>query len=768
MPASHKMQDVALLLAVGVERLKPALAGSAATQGLGAEVSPASRTKQSDRQRPGAAKGGASDSLRRSGRQRRPSRHGPSASPQPRAASSSACTPGARKAPGQRAGMASLRGAQPPQHTSGLSGTVPATPKRQETTAVQRGTWTHVGTPPHQGQAAGLERCGAAACTRRSKVSELCNLAPAVSSAPAQPLPPAAAAPVSDAPTSAEASQRAPALGASITGKPALRAAAALKELTPQALSLPSAQAIAATHAVAAAELSLASQPTAATGTATDPPVLSAAGLALSARSGQASQQLAGIAAEDGPSFWGPQLAASAQPHLADETCSAEICMAVTSGSAAQLPQQQAPDMPTEALLQVSDMHAAVLAQPDAEQLSSEKGTMEPHCYEPVQETEQQAAERPPEGAQGMPDVHAKAAAQHDAEQSPSADNVSVLEADAAVEKPEPQGACLPAEQPHQAEPVRISEAPACLSPRPALVGETAQLAPDVNEAANNLRAETASSGRLMLSQRSDKRQPRTNEEPSKSPLRALPESFTAQLPASAKIERTFSRRRSVVLSDRSASKGRPPSGSQSAEEARPGKGRPELAPGVETLATLSPLQRTECPSDAAPSAPIPDSAPMHGAQSKLADRAAPASPESQSAPALQPKGPAREGSAAASQLQERPQRPRDTARGKSSGRPTAKRMQSRIPGKRTSAAAGARTAAGRQQAVKGGLGCSRCRFAQKGCLTCRQKPAAAVRQEAAEQASKPTIAPAQALAAQPMPELHLKVGKRADQACGY
>ena len=736
-------------------------------EGLSAEESPASRKKQSGRQRSGAAERDAPDSLRRSGRQRRPSRHAPDASPQPRGASSSACTPGAFKAPGQRAGMAALHGAQPPQHTSGLSGTVPATPKRQEATAVLRGTWTHVGTPSSQGQAAGLEGCGAAAGTRRSKASEARHLAPAEPSAPAQPAPSApAAAPASDAPT-AEARQQIHVLDASIPGKPALRAEAGLKGLAMQSLSLPSMQAEGATSAVPAAELSLASRSPLSAVMATHPaPVLLGAGLMLSTHSGQAPQQAAGKAAEEGP-LEEAQGAAPAQPHLADEVYSAELCMAARSGKAAQLSRQQAPDEPPGAPLQVLHIHAAVAAQPDAQQELSTEASMEAHCHEPVQEPEHMAAGRPSEGAQVRPDAPATAAARHGAEQSFSADATVMPESDNAVQRPEQQGAQDPPEQPHQKNTVSFPEVPACLPPQPAAVVGSAHLEAAVLEEGDQDAAESASSGRLMLSTRSGRGQETPNQEAAERPLQALPDSFTAQLPASGRFERTFTRRQSVALSDRSASKSRLPSITP-AGGATLDEGRPALALGTDTSAAKSPCQPTERPSDAAPSAPIPDSAPWHGARSRPADEAAPASPESHSAPAQQPEGIAGKGSAAASELQECHLRPRDTGTCRSSGQPSAKRIQPIKPGKRSAAAAGARTAAGRQQAIKNGLGCSRCRFARKGCSKCRRQPAAAARQKMAEQASKPSVAPAHATAAQPKPELHSKVGTRADQAYGY
>ena len=703
---------VALLLAVGSEWNNHALPGITTTEGLGAQDVPAPCKKQSGRQRSGAAEGDAPDSLRRSGRQRRPARHAPSASPQPRGRSSSACMPGVRKASGQQVGMAPLPGAQPPQHTSGLSGTLPTTPKRQETTAGLKGTWTHVGTPPSCGQAAGLNTDVAAAGTRRFRTSHARHLALAEPSASAQPptsptsAAAAATAPVPDAPTAAEARQGVPVLEANITGEPAPRAEATSEGFASQSLSVLSVQPEAATSAMAAAELRLALQPIAA---AEEPfSVLLRSELGLTAHLGQASQQPAGRAAEEG-SLGESQRAAPTQLHLADETCSAELCRSVRSGRAVQLPQQQVPDGPTGAPLRAPDMHAAVAAQPKAQQEVSTKDTMEVHSHEPFQEPEYQAAGRPSEGAQVTSDASEMAAAQHGAEHSPSADTTVVPGADEAVEKPELKGAFLLAEQPQQAEPISIS----------------------------------------------------------KNPLRALPDSFTAQVPASRDTERAFSRRRSVALSGMSASKSRPPIRDQPAGGATPDVGRPALAPGKASSATVRPAGCTDCPCDAAPSAPIPDSAPWHGALSRTADRAAPASPESHLVPAQQPEGTARKGSAAASQLQERSPRPRDTARGRPSGQPSAKRIQPAKLGKRTGAAAGARTAAGRQQAIKSGLGCSKCRFARRGCSTCRRKPAAALRQKAAEQASRPTIAPPHASAAEPEPELHFKVGARANEACG-
>ena len=728
---------------MGSERPHHALAGISATEGLGApQESP------------------APDSLRRSGRQRRPSRHAPNLSPQPCGASNSACTPG------QRAGMATRRGAQPPQHTSGLSGTVPATPKRQETTAALRGTWTHVGTPPSQGQAAGLERCGAAAGTRRSKASEARHLAPADLSAAAQPAP-SIAAPASGAPTPAEARQRVPALEASIPGKPVPRAEAGSQGLAMQSLNLPSVQAEGATSAPAAAELSPASQPPQAAGTATAPePLLLRAGLMLSTHSGQAPQQAAGKAAEEEPSEQ-PQEAGPAQPHLAAEIYSAELCMAARSGKAAQLSQQQAPDRAPGGPLQVLHIHAAVAAQPDAQQELSTKDSVKAHCHEPLQAPEHMAAGRPSEGAQVTLDAPAMAAAHHGAEQSPSADTAAMPGLDNAVQWPEQQGARDPPEQPRQKEPVSFPEVQTCLPPQPAAVVGSAHLVVAVLEEGDKDAAEPASSGRLMLFMRSGRGQERTNQEAGESPLQVLPDSFTAQLPASGKVERTFSRRQSVALSDRSASKSRLPS-IKPAGGATPDKGRPALALGGDTSAAKSPCQLTECPSDAAPSAPIPDSAPWHGARARPADGAAPASPESHPASEQQPEGTAGTRSAAAFELQERPLQPRDTGRGKLSGQPSAKRIQPTKPGKRSGAAARTRTAAGRQQALKGGLGCSRCRFARKGCSKCRRKPAAAARQRMAEQASKPSVAPAHATAAQPEPELHSKVGTRVDRAYGY
>ena len=630
-----------------------------------------------------------------------------------------------------------------------------------------RGAWTHVGTPASQGQAASLERCGAAAGTRRSKASEPRHLAPAELSAPAQPAPSAAAAvPACAAPTSAEARQQVPALEVSITGKPAPRAEAGSEELGLHFLSLPSVQAEEATSALAAAELSLALQPPLPAGTALNPPpALLTAGLVLSTHSGQASQQPTGRVAEEGP-LMRSQRAAPAQPHLAEETCSAEQCMAVRSGRAVQLPQQQAPDVPSGAPLQVSDIHAAVAAQPGAEQEPSTKDSMEMHCREQLQEPKHMAAGRPFEGAQVMPDVPAMAAAQHGAEQSPSADTAAMPGLDNAVQWPEQQGAQDPPDQPHQKEPVSFPEVPACLPLKPVAVVGSAHLEVAILEEADQDAAEPASSGRLMLSMRPGRGQERANQQAAESPLPALPDSFTAQLPASGKIERTFSRRQSVALSDRSASKSRPLSRGQFLAGATPDKGRPALAPGKESSAAVSPPQPTECPSDAAPSAPIPDSFLWHGARSRPADEAAPAFPESHPASAQQPKGTAGKGSAAAYELQERPLRPRDNGIGRSSGQPSAKRTQPTNPGKRTGAAAGARTAAGRQQAIKSGLGCSRCRFARKGCSKCRQKPAAAARQKMAEQASKPSVAPAHATAAQPEPDS--KVGTRADWAYGY
>ena len=631
-----------------------------------------------------------------------------------------------------------------------------------------RGTWTHVGTPPSQGQAAGLEGCGAAAGTRRSKASEARHLAPAEPSAPAQPAPSAAAAaPASDAPT-AEARQQIHVLDASTPGKPALRAGAGLKGLAMQTLSLPSMQAKGATRAVTAAELSLASRSPLSAGMATHPaPVLLGAGLVLSTHVGQAPQQAAGKAAEEGPSEE-PQGAAPAQPHLADEVYSAELCMAARSGKAAQISQQQAPDKPSGAPLQVLHIHAAVATQPDAQQELSTRVSVKAHCHEPLQEPEYMAAGRPSEGAQVTLDAPAMAAAQHGAEQSPSADTAAMPGLDNAVQWPEQQGAQDPPEQPHQKEPVSFPEVPACLPPQPVAVVGSAHLEVAILEEADQDAAEPASSGRLMLSMRPGRGQERANQQAAESPLPALPDSFTAQLPASGKIERTFSRRQSVALSDRSASKSRPLSRGQFLGGATPDEGRPALAPGKESSAAVSPPQPTECPSDAAPSAPIPDSAPWHGAQARPADGAAPASPESHPASEQQPEGTAGTRSAAASELQERPLRPRDTGTGRSSGQPSTKRIQPTKPGKRSGAAAGARTAAGRQQAIKSGLGCSRCRFARKGCSKCRRKPAAAVQQKAAEQAAKPGLAPAHASAAQPEPDLHLKVGTRADLACGY
>ena len=614
-----------------------------------------------------------------------------------------------------------------------------------------RGTWTHVGTPPSQGQAAGLEGCGAAA----------------EPSAPAQPAPSAAAAaPASDAPT-AEARQQIHVLDASTPGKPALRAEAGLKGLAMQSLSLPSMQAEGATSAVPAAELSLASRPPLSAGMATHPaPVLLGAGLVLSTRSGQAPQQAAGKAAEEGP-LEEAQGAAPAQPHLADEVYSAELCMAARSGKAARLSQQQAPDEPPGAPLQVLHIHAAVAAQPDAQQELSTRVSVKAHCHEPLQQPEYMAAGRPSEGAQVTLDAPAMAAAQHGVEQSLSADTAAMPGLDNAVQWPEQQGTQDPPEQPHRKEPVSFPEVPACLPPQPVAVVGSAHLEVAVLEEGDKDAAEPASSGRLMLSMRSGRGQERTNQEAGESPLQALPDSVTAQLPASGKVERTFSRRQSVALSDRSASKSRLPS-IKPAGGATPDKGRPALALGGDTSAAKSPCQPTESPSNAAPSAPIPDSAPWHGARARPADGAAPASPESHPASEQQPEGTAGKGSAAASELQERPLRPRDTGTGRSSGQPSTKRIQPTKPGKRSGVAAGARTAAGRQQAIKSGLGCSRCRFARKGCSKCRQKPAAAARQKMAEQASKPSVAPAHATAAQPEPELHSKVGTRADLACGY
>ena len=298
--------------------------------------------------------------------------------------------------------MAPLHGVQQPQHTTGLPGTMPATPRRRETAAdhrehqrsklaaVQVGAWTHVGTPTSQGQAAGLEKNEATAGTRHSKASEACNLASAELSAPAQPMPSAAvAASVSDAAISAEARQRVPASEADLSREPALRSEAASEELALHSLSLPSVQAEAATHATAAAELSLASQSALAGGAATAPPQgLLGAGLVLSPCSGQSSQQPAGRAAEEGP-LGEPQGAALAQPHLGDETCSAELCMAVRSSQALPLPQQQAPDKPTGAPLEVPDIHATVAAQPGAQQELRTKGSMEAHCREPAEQPHQ-------------------------------------------------------------------------------------------------------------------------------------------------------------------------------------------------------------------------------------------------------------------------------------------------------------------------------------------------------------------------------------------
>lgn len=631
------------------------------------------------------------------------------------------------------------------------------------------GTWTHVGTPPSQGQAAGYESYGAAAGMLRSKASGACHLAPAELSAPAQQAPSAAAAaPASNAPISAVARQQVPALDASISGKPAPRAEAGSEGFALHSLSLPSVQAEGAISALAAAELSLALQPSLDAGMALSPlPVLLTAGLVLSTHSGQASQQLTGRAAEEG-SLGYPQGATSSQPHSADGTCSAEVCMAVRSGQGLQLSQQQAPEKPTGAPLQVPDIHAAVAVQPGAEQEPSTKDSMEVHYHEALHKPVHQAAVTPCEGAQVTFDASTTVAAQHGADQSPGADTTAMPEFDTAVRQPEQQGAQDPPEQPHQEEPVSLSEMPACLPPQPAAVVGLAHLEVAVLEEANQDAAEPASSGRLMLSMRSGRGQERACRQAAESPLPALPDSFTAQLPASGKVERTFSRRQSVALSDRSASKSRLPSTSQPAGGATLDKRRPELALGAGTSAALSPPQPTEFRSDATLSGPIPDSAPWHGAQSSLADTAAPASPESHPAPAQQPRGTFGEGSAAASELQGRPLQPRDTGTGRSSRQPSTKRIQPTKQGKRPGAAAGARIASGRQQAIKSGLGCSRCRFAPKGCSKCWQKPAAAVGQKAAKQANKPTVVQAHASAAQPEPEVPFKVGTSVDQAHGY